>query len=181
MKLSSANNNNLIYKSLQLDIYTYLINNVNLILNDDESYIKKFNSYYRLRRNKNNWLKPYYNIFKEALLNKDNLKLTDFNYYLNKVNNNCIHNGRHQNEVSFTSKMLHTIRPDIFPIYDSQARLSIGLNEMDYLEYVAILDDILINDININNQINDLKKLLKPNLLNEFISNYKWLDLYLFF
>ena len=117
-----------IWNSFKMDDYVWLLNNVHLITGTPQNvdaFGKKFGSFFKTTVRNQQWKRDFLNQFIAAYKNKYNLTIGDFSTYLNLVYNACTINGEHKMEVSFTSKMLHLIRPDIFPIFDSRSKESI--------------------------------------------------------
>lgn len=111
-----------IAKQLGFNNYEYLMKNKKHI--NTPKYQKKFDSFYRIRRNAD-WRKVYYDYF---LKNFDNKSITfrDIIYYLFD-NLPKTKNGNEMVEASFSSKMLHTINPEM-PILDNNVLKNMNLS-----------------------------------------------------
>ncbi len=104
-------------------------------------FTKKFNAFYRVRRNEE-WQKTYYNYFEKNRYNK-NITFEEILRYLYKNTGNI--------EASFASKMLSTINPNM-PIWDQYVlkNLNIKVDNIDkdervektILAYQEIIDDV---------------------------------------
>lgn len=170
-----------IWNALAMDDYYFLVNQAKCLNGTDnvaiQNYINKFVSFYKVRRHKETWIKPFFRIFKQAL-NDDSL---NFEKYLTFVEDECIQNKKHQIERSFTSKMLHTIRPDKFPILDDNVLSALDIpNNADAY---AVLNN-KINTITKNpafkRTMAQLRRVLAKNLGQNKLSEYKIADLILF-
>ena len=101
----------LLIKSLELDTYAYIMNQAyKTNVARDEDFQKKFNHFYRIRRD-SNWREKYYEIFENNKTNKDDVTFENIlcNIYV----------FTDKTEASFASKMLATINPEK-PIWDSR-------------------------------------------------------------
>lgn len=87
------------------DIMSQFHDDINIATSRE--FQKKFNGFYRIRRNPA-WQKVYYDFFNENKLNK-NITFDEILDYISKETGRI--------EASFSSKMLHTINPDM-PIRD---------------------------------------------------------------
>ena len=87
------------------DIMTQFHENINIA--DSREFQKKFNGFYRIRRDQT-WQKAYYDYFDANKKNK-NITFDEILNYMYEKTSRC--------EASFCSKMLHTINPDM-PIWD---------------------------------------------------------------
>ncbi len=170
-----------LWNAFGMETYSYLKDNVRLLLDGTNEqireYKKKFVAFYRVRRNKEKWIDPFFEIFKEAIIDK---KRT-FNKYLKKIKKKCKHNNKEQTELSFTSKMLHTIDPNKFPILDSRVLSSLGIkNDNDaYMNLCSKIDNELLK----NKKFKDLMKKIRDEVfekLNESVTNYKLVDIILY-
>ena len=86
-------------------------------ISTDSNYQKNFNSYYRVRRDRN-WLKEYYD-FMENHKNDDNISFEKILRKISSVPHKAKNGMITSIEASFASKMLATINPN-YPIWDSQ-------------------------------------------------------------
>jgi hypothetical protein len=93
-------------------------------------YQKNYISFYRLRRDKN-WIKQYFKILDNYYKKNQSGNNYCFKDVLQDLYNvqSKSRNGKYQSkiEMSFASKLLHTVNPD-FPIWDSQVRKKLGIN-----------------------------------------------------
>lgn len=91
----------------------------------DIDYQKNFNSYYRVRRDRN-WLKEYYDFME----NHKSDKKISFEKILRKISS-VPHKAKNgvitSIEASFSSKMLATINPN-YPIWDRQVVKALGIS-----------------------------------------------------
>lgn len=186
MNINDVDYKIVLWKSLALDPYFWFQDEASRLAEDDEErkeeYIKKFVGFYKLRRNSDTWIKPFFKIFAEAYKEKDKLTKKSFEKYLKEVEDKCVHNGKKQKEISFVSKMLHTLRPDIFPIYDSKVVSSLGLKfKPEDNWYSMLIDkyDSLLNDNDrVKQAMKGLRKLIfEININNREITDYKLLDM----
>ncbi len=98
-------------ESLGLPEYEYIMKNVHKTdVSRDENFQRKFNHFYKVRRNEK-WRKKYYEIFEKNKARKD--EVTFENILCN------IYVFTDTTEASFASKMLATLNPDK-PIWDSR-------------------------------------------------------------
>lgn len=89
-------------------------------LSDD--FKKKFNGFYRIRNRSAKWYHAFYTLFDELLNDtKHGTKKADFEDILNSL-----YKSTGRIEPSFSSKLLHTFKPDM-PIWDSIILKSLGL------------------------------------------------------
>lgn len=103
----------------------------------DAEYQKNFTSYYRVRRDKE-WLRKYYKYLQK---NKDNEDITfeTILRYLYKTPHKVKKSSKHPDgkaktvEVSFSSKMLATIKPDKYPVWDKQVIKALGITVYESL------------------------------------------------
>ena len=104
--------------------YVLIMNrrNSSVFFKEDETlFISLFNDFYGLTGHgyeKQSFQQPYYEIFKEVYKNSDGKKRS-ISYVLNEIYTRCRKNGEQTVELSYASKMLHTLEPDNFPIWDS--------------------------------------------------------------
>jgi hypothetical protein len=171
-----------IWNAFAMDDYFYLVNEA-ICLNGTDSgkinrYMTKFVSFYRVRRHEEKWIKPFFGIFKQALSDND----LSFGKYLDLVKKNCVHNDKHQIEMSFTSKMLHTIRPGKFPILDSRvlSALKIPNNSNAYSALNDAIDKIS-RECALKHTTEKIRETLAKNLGNNELSEYKVVDIILYF
>ena len=93
-------------------------------------YQKNYISFYRLRRDED-WIKQYFNfleIYYKKHQSGDNYCFKDILQDLYNVPSKS-RDGQYQFkiEISFASKLLHTVNPD-YPIWDSQVRKKLGIS-----------------------------------------------------
>ena len=81
-------------------------------IKESKEFQTVFNNFYKLGRHKKEWYKSYYSVFEN---NKNNKKV-NFCKLLKEIENKT-----KTVEISFASKMLHTINPN-YPIYDSNVK-----------------------------------------------------------
>lgn len=97
----------------------------------DTEYQKNFTSYYRVRRDKE-WLEKYYK-FMEDHKNDGCLTFEEILRYLSGIPHKVRKSSKSPDgiatsvEISFSSKMLATIYPYKYPIWDSQVIRAIGI------------------------------------------------------
>ena len=136
------------------DIMAQFHENINIA--DSREFQKKFNWFYRIRRNPA-WQKAYYNYFSA---NKKNKNIT-FDEILDYMYEQT---GRY--EASFCSKMLHTINPDM-PIRDKfvlkNLKIEVG-KWNDKLENTKIAYQEIVNWFN---------KALKDESIKEEIKKFR--------
>ena len=174
-----------IWNALGLNTYIYLIDLGNGSILDDEVYQKVFCGFYKVRRNKDNWIKPYFEIFKDAYKNKKHLNTQSFQKYFDMVQQRCVHGGKNQEEASFVSKMLHTIKPSFFPIFDSRVKKALSIPEnVKNIEAYKIMCKKYKNMIASSDFKKEKKAILS--LLSKYkktnkLSNYKILDILHYF
>ena len=107
-----------IIKSLNLEDYCYLIDNVHFVdVSKDLYFQRKFNYFYKVRRG-NEWRNEYYSVFQSV----KNVTIS-FDEILNEL-----HRRTKWMEPSFSSKMLATINPEM-PIWDSHVLKTLGLDQ----------------------------------------------------
>lgn len=94
-------------------------------------YQKNYVSFYRLRRDRD-WIKEYFNILDNYYKKHQKGQKYCFRDILQDLYNvpSKSKKGKYQPkiEMSFASKLLHTIDPN-FPIWDSQVRKKLGIND----------------------------------------------------
>lgn len=101
----------ILIRSLELDTYEYIMNQAyKANIARDNDFQKKFNHFYRIRRD-SKWREKYYEIFENNKTNKD--EVTFENILCN------IYVFTDKTEASLASKMLATINPEK-PIWDSR-------------------------------------------------------------
>ena len=106
-----------IIRFLSLDKYDYIKENVyKCDVSKDEAFQKKFNSFYRVRRDAK-WRRKFYSYFEK---NKKNTNLS-FEIILKDL---LLETGNL--EASFSSKLLSTINPNM-PIWDQYVLKNLGL------------------------------------------------------
>lgn len=112
------------WKQSGLSKYILIMNRrySSVFFKEDESlFISLFNDFYGLTSygyEKQSFQKPYYEIFKEVYKNSGGNK-REIEYVLNEIYSRCRKKGKQTVELSYASKMLHTLEPDRFPIWDS--------------------------------------------------------------
>ena len=89
----------------------------NTDVSTDIEYQKNYNSYYRVRRDRN-WLNAYYD-FMESHKNDQDISFEKILREISSVPHNAKNGTIKSIEASFASKMLATINPN-YPIWDSQ-------------------------------------------------------------
>lgn len=94
----------------------------------DESFTRRFNKFYRIMRRSKEWYKGYYKVFKKYKIKTSNYSIDDILKDLYRIDNN----GKHMIDLSFASKMLHTLKPKKYPIYDSMVAKALDLNKVKY-------------------------------------------------
>ncbi len=123
-------------------------------------FTKKFNGFYRVRRNEE-WQKVYYDFFNK---NRDNKEITfdeilDYMYHNTKGN---------MIEASFCSKMLATINPDM-PIWDQYVLKSLNIKVEGNTK-----DDRLINTKEAYKKIiNEVNSKLENKDIQQTIADFK--------
>ncbi len=101
---------NAIIRFLDLNKYNYIKENIyKCDVSKNIDFQTKFNSFYRVRRNKK-WRKVFFDYFEKAKLNK-NITFEEILKYMYENTKD------HNIEASFCSKMLSTINPNM-PIWD---------------------------------------------------------------
>jgi hypothetical protein len=99
--------------------YLYIMDNLHEVdVSHDKDFQKRFNNFYRVRRD-SEFLTVYY----EFLQRRKNDKTVTFKEILQ-----YLHEKGGKVELSFSSKLLHTINPD-FPIWDQYVTGNIGLQK----------------------------------------------------
>jgi hypothetical protein len=99
-----------------LDKYLWLQNKVwETDVSKDREFQKKFNGFYRVRRNID-WQKDFFNIFEDSKYKKD-----DFEKIITKLQNKT-----NKIEASFTSKLIATLNPKM-PVIDKMVFSNLGL------------------------------------------------------
>ena len=88
---------------------------------DDRSYQRKFKSFYRVRRN-DVWCAIFFQILEREKRNKT----VSFSNVLNEIYREARHNDRQQVEMSFASKLVATINPEL-PVLDKYVFENLGL------------------------------------------------------
>lgn len=100
---------NLLRRKKDLENYAYIMERLRKVdISTDEMFQRKFNAFYRVRRNAA-WRKDFYVLFEE---NKSNEGVT-FASILRSI-----YSATGRIEASFSSKMLATLKPEM-PIWDS--------------------------------------------------------------
>ena len=117
------------YLEINSDVY-----NVNV--SKDTSVQKRFNYFYKLRQKPADWHGHYYRVFesiKKRIINKnDNISI--------ELVLGEIYSKTKTIEFSFSSKMLHTLLPSKYPIYDSRVKKALDLEDLDgdgYLDKIS--------------------------------------------
>ena len=82
------------------------------------AFKEKFNGFYRIRKRSDKWYTDFYTLFDELL---HDTKRADFKFILESL-----YASTGQIEPSFSSKLLHTFKPDM-PIWDTIILNSLGL------------------------------------------------------
>lgn len=143
----------------------------NVSENNDFQHL--FNGFYQIRRNRE-WRNVYYDLL-EKLKNK-NVSIDKIITYLYK------NTPQHKIELSFSSKLLHTLNPNM-PIYDKNVAQKIGLNSIkpywDTEKKISVSISIYNELINWYKTEKSLKYLQKFNILfpnHDIISNTKKID-----
>ena len=119
--MNITNPKEVMIKSLEVacsfDAYlkTQELHNTNV--STDIKYQKNYNSYYRVRRDRN-WLKAYYD-FMESNKNDQDISFEKILREISSVPHKAKNGTIKSIEASFASKMLATINPN-YPIWDSQ-------------------------------------------------------------
>lgn len=109
---------NFLVKSFGLKTYEEIQDTFNQVdVSTDEDFQKKFNGFYKVRRD-DNWRKYYYDLFEKV--KKDPNKQT-FEYILKSI-----YQGTGKFEPSFSSKMLATLNPD-HTIWDQYVLKNTGI------------------------------------------------------
>ena len=122
----------------QMDKYLYLIDKVKDssfdITEDAEGFQKKYNGFWNLRRNKT-WRDEYYKYF-QRIRQRDSENLPSFKEILenvSRINKELNDHSKMQSqnwiEVSFSSKMLATLNPDM-PVWDSRVINTLGIRKL---------------------------------------------------
>lgn len=105
-------------ESLGLPEYEYIMKNIHKTdVSKDKDFQRKFNHFYRIRRNQT-WREKYYQILEKNKTRKE--EVTFENLFCN------IYVFTDMTEASFASKMLATLNPDK-PIWDSRVLRFLGL------------------------------------------------------
>ena len=94
----------------------------------DSNFTTKFNGFYRIMRRSKEWYRGYYEVFKEYKCKTSDYSIVDILNDLYKIDNN----GKHMVDLSFASKMLHTLKPKKFPIYDNMVAKALNLKKVRY-------------------------------------------------
>lgn len=119
--------NNKVLEALGIATYLDLNRSVDKVnVANDFNFQRKFNGFYKLRQRPEDWYKHYYNVF-EMIKNKiksDKGKIT-IDVVLKEI-----YERTKTIELSFSSKMLHTLSPSKYPIYDSRVKKALGLNNL---------------------------------------------------
>ena len=155
---------------LGMDKYKKIItmfNDKNIDLTS-EKFTKKFNAFYRVRRNKE-WQKVYYDYFNKNRNNKDITfdEILDYMYENTKD---------HMIEASFCSKMLSTIRPDM-PIWDQYVlkNLNIKIDKTkDRREETKKAYNKIVEDVKEKMKNPEIKQMIKE--FKEFFPDLKFSD-----
>ena len=100
----------------------------------DKAYQKNYVAYYKVRRDEE-WLKEYFRFMQEKFKEKEEGEVT-FKEILEHISK-VPHKGQdgkaiYSVEASFASKMLATIYPEKYPIWDSQVSKMLGLSVPSY-------------------------------------------------
>lgn len=105
-------------ESFGLKTYKEIQDTFNKIdVSTDKDFQKKFNGFYKVRRD-NNWRKYYYDLFEKV---KKDPYIQTFEYILNSI-----YQGTGKFEPSFSSKMLATLNPN-YPIWDQYVLKNTGI------------------------------------------------------
>lgn len=105
-------------ESFGLKTYKEIQDTFNKIdVSTDKDFQKKFNGFYKVRRD-NNWRKYYYDLFEKV---KKDPNIQTFEYILNSI-----YQGTGKFEPSFSSKMLATLNSD-HPIWDQYVLKNTGI------------------------------------------------------
>ena len=153
---------------LGMDKYKDIIdmfNNKNTSLSSRE-FTKKFNSFYRVRRNEE-WQKVYYDYFNKNRNNKD-ITFDEILDYLYEKTGNI--------EASFSSKMLSTINPDM-PIWDQYVLKTIDIkldNTKDRKEETKKAYKKIVEDVKEKLNNPEIKQMIKE--FKEFFSDLNFSD-----
>ena len=92
-----------------------------------------------MRRSKE-WYRGYYEVFKEYKCKTSDYSIVDILNDLYKIDNN----GKHMVDLSFASKMLHTLKPKKFPIYDNMVAKALNLKKVRYSKQDIKKSDFLL-------------------------------------
>ena len=154
---------NALIRLMGIDKYIDIMNiikdkNINIASKENLTSIefrKKFNSFYRIRRNME-WQNYYYDFFQKNKNNK-NITFDEILDYMYKSHTKTI-------EPSFCSKMLATINPNM-PIWDSivlkNLNIKIEENNNNKLENIKDTYKKLIEEINKKLEDEDIKQTIK--------------------
>ena len=150
------------YQAIQSDLQK-----TNIFL--DESFQKKYNAFYKVRRN-SEWRNIYYELFEK--LKKETSEIS-FRYILEYM---YLRTGNI--EASFSSKMLATLNPD-FPIWDQYVLKNLGITLPTTKEKKSV--DLIVEYYS---QICDwYKKYIESDegkkcveVFNQTLSHYKWIS-----
>ena len=126
----------------------------NTDVSTDMEYQKNYNSYYRVRRDRN-WLKAYYD-FMESHKNDQDISFEKILREISSVPHNAKNGTIKSIEASFASKMLATINPN-YPIWDSQVIRALDIS----------IDPTLIWEDKIMAYVEDYTKLTRE--IDDFI------------
>lgn len=158
-----------IIRSLALEKYNYIRKELyNCDVSKDELFQKRFNAFYRVRRD-DNWRKKFYKYFERV---KNNKSIT----FDTIVKDLLLETGNI--EASFSSKMLSTINPDM-PIWDQYVLKNLGLevrgtkkdekliSTIDTYHKIVEIEQNLLNREDVKKTISDFKNEYKEYNLSD--------------
>lgn len=129
---------------LGVEKYLYIMNNLKSTKVDTykSEFQTKFNGFYRIRQRSEIWYKTYFKILENNKYNKD-ITLNEILLAMYNVSGNV--------EISFSSKLLHTINP-YMPIYDKEVLNKTNIRKAKLNEDKSIY---IRNALNVYKQIVD--------------------------
>lgn len=150
---------NWVVNYLGLKDYIYIIRELKKVdVSTDAKYQRKFNYFYKVRRNKS-WRKTYYKFLQDNK-NNDNLTFEQTIRHLYNETGNI--------EASFSSKLLATINPEM-PIWDQYVVKNININLLGKTKEEQIQNAVDLY----NKMIEEYNNLLKREEVKECIKNIK--------
>lgn len=165
---------NWVVNYLGLKDYIYIIRELKKVdVSTDVKYQRKFNYFYKVRRNKS-WRKNYYKFLQDNKAN-DNLTFEKIIRHLYNETGNV--------EASFSSKLLATIKPEM-PIWDQYVVKNININLLgktkeEQIQNAVDLYNKMIEEYNNLLKREEVKKCIKniKNIIEEYeINDIKILD-----